>query len=509
VSRRIILHPPSFAAFPVLSLLAENAEAVPPAAGVRLLLASLAATLLLWWLLALLLRRPARAALLASATAALFWSFGIAASWLGTAGAAIAAGLVLGAIGAAILRADPELTTATRIANAIGLVLVLLPVAQLALTAPRGRDAAALAGPEPVARASGPRPDIYLIVLDGFGRADELAEYFDLDQGLAQGLGRLGFYVADRSRANYNRTLHSIASLLNIDYLHRISPDGSPLALTRLIKRNRLTSWLRSRGYTFVAYDSGMDMSRMRSADVFVEAPDAWRPFGVEVRLSELETVALERTPVGPWRRRWSGASPYATHRARVLHCFESLPKWAEDPRPTFVFAHMIVPHEPFVFDAEGRDVSPHQERFNFSVVFQDREGPEEPGRPGPEYARRYRAQTLFVSRIVADAVAEILRRSARPPVIIVQGDHGPRGFSPDPRTPRFGILNAYHLPGGDAGLLYPEITPVNSFRIVLNRYFDAGLPLLPDELYDSGSEGTQELRRIRSRPLSPGTRTR
>jgi hypothetical protein len=45
----------------------------------------------------------------------------------------------------------------------------------------------------------------------------------------------------------------------------------------------------------------------------------------------------------------------------------------------------------------------------------------------------------------------------------------------------RIGILNAYHLPGVETGVLYPTISPVNSFRVVLNAYFGTKLPLLPD----------------------------
>jgi hypothetical protein len=48
-------------------------------------------------------------------------------------------------------------------------------------------------------------------------------------------------------------------------------------------------------------------------------------------------------------------------------------------------------------------------------------------------------------------------------------------------RTP---ILNAYYLPEGGERLLYPSISPVNSFRVVLNAYFGAELPLLPDNTY-------------------------
>ena len=42
-------------------------------------------------------------------------------------------------------------------------------------------------------------------------------------------------------------------------------------------------------------------------------------------------------------------------------------------------------------------------------------------------------------------------------------------------------ILNAYHLPRGGETALYPEITPINSFRVILDYYFAADLGLKPD----------------------------
>ena len=78
------------------------------------------------------------------------------------------------------------------------------------------------------------------------------------------------------------------------------------------------------------------------------------------------------------------------------------------------------------------------------------------------------------------------------PPIIILQGDHGPastvqgKGVRTYLRTPdflgeRFPILNAYHLPGTASERLYPEITPVNTFRLILKEYFGFDMPLLPD----------------------------
>ena len=47
-------------------------------------------------------------------------------------------------------------------------------------------------------------------------------------------------------------------------------------------------------------------------------------------------------------------------------------------------------------------------------------------------------------------------------------------------------ILNAYYFPGGRYEGLYQEISPVNSFRVVLNTFFGAKLPLLPDRSFFS-----------------------
>ena len=67
-------------------------------------------------------------------------------------------------------------------------------------------------------------------------------------------------------------------------------------------------------------------------------------------------------------------------------------------------------------------------------------------------------------------------------PIIIIQGDHGLFSSNLDWR---FGILNAYYLPGHN-DLLYPKITPVNTFRLIFNSYFGTDYQLLPDISYYS-----------------------
>ena len=52
-----------------------------------------------------------------------------------------------------------------------------------------------------------------------------------------------------------------------------------------------------------------------------------------------------------------------------------------------------------------------------------------------------------------------------------------------------FGIFNAYHFPDGGHEQIYDEITPVNSFRILFNYYFNENFELLEDDAFFSSAE--------------------
>jgi hypothetical protein len=99
-----------------------------------------------------------------------------------------------------------------------------------------------------------------------------------------------------------------------------------------------------------------------------------------------------------------------------------------------------------------------------------------------------YPDQVEYANKRMLEILPQMIENSSTPPIIILQGDHGLIDYG-SPKD-RMSILNAYYLPQGGDAELYPSITPINSFRVILNAYFGGNLPLLPDVSYYSPSSG-------------------
>jgi hypothetical protein len=314
--------------------------------------------------------------------------------------------------------------------------------------------------------------------MDAYGRSDVLAELYGVDnRPFLDFLRQKGFFVADESHTNYTQTIFSIPAALNFAYIE--PPQGSiedgQYFLER-IRENELMRLLRGCGYRVAVLESGYYYTDHLDADYHLTGSGM---------LNEFENLLLAGTPAEVVAEKYKLDPPaeqsYAAHRLRTLDGLNQL-RWAyQIPGPKIVFAHLVLPHPPFIFDATGHPVEPSRP---YSIGDGDEyEGSLE------EYRAGYATQVEFADRRLRQAISALLSRSKQPPVIILQGDHGPGGRlnwnSPDESClwERSGILNAYYLPGGTEQL-YPSITPVNSFRVVLNAVFGTHLPLLPDRTY-------------------------
>jgi hypothetical protein len=492
-------HPVLFAIAPILFVYVNNARTIPIDRNELLVptAMSLAVTGVLWTLLGLLLRSVTRAALVVSLFLVLFFSYGHVAGALAPESGAQTELLLLWAL---LLAAGVWLAGrhrrrgpaygATVLLNCVSAAVLAVNLATgvnaLALGSSRGEHVRAS-----VTAAFGKDyPDIFYIVTDAYTRSDILSSHYHTDNSaFVAELRRLGFFVADRSRSNYAQTYLSLSSSLNFTYLDSLVEASGPelrsrAPLVNMIQNSRLVDFLRRRGYTIVSFASSYNNIDLASADIHL-AP-RWTPSEFQ---GLLMNTTLLRDALG-----LLGASPVDLHRARVLYTLRELPGAVSGRHPVFVWAHMLAPHPPFVFDARGEwpdiprslGVDRSQPWLNQPVC----------GTIDFKwYEEYYGPQVTYLNALLIDVVKRILARSPRPPIIIIQGDHGP-GSLPNWNFPtrrqlleQTAIMNAIYLPpAGVSGRLpielYDSITPVNTFRVILSQYFDTTLALLPDRSY-------------------------
>jgi len=206
-----------------------------------------------------------------------------------------------------------------------------------------------------------PRPDIYYLILDGFGRADVLRDLYQMElDGWIDGLRQTGFYVADRSTANYGQTMLSLASALNVDYVNELAgrvdhQSANRLPLEVMLEENRVFQFLRCAGYHLVYFPTGyVSVDIVTGVDQSVTPPGSPGAYQMELigttPVPDLLEVVLQQTP-----------RDY--YRARMLYTLDHLKDATRLDGPVFVMAHVLAPHPPFVFGAQGEPLEAKDHR--------------------------------------------------------------------------------------------------------------------------------------------------
>ncbi|MGE5775272.1 MAG: sulfatase-like hydrolase/transferase, partial [Chloroflexota bacterium] len=361
--------------------------------------------------------------------------------------------------------------------------------------------------PAPVAvvQSATPRPDVYYIILDGYGREDILQSYYDLDNSdFLEALASKGFYVAGESSSNYMQTMLSMSSSLNMDYLQSLEASG-----TRIESRENLFDLLMNSKVRRVLAQNGYQTVSFRNA-YLVTIPNAeiyYDDTGFAYPVTAFESMLIDRSLAHvllyvPFFKKILIEMPYDAHRSQILSTFTRLKEIPALDGDYFVYAHIIAPHPPFVFDKNGQ-VLPHNEPFHLADGNNYIKG-----HSRASYVTGYREQIQYVNKLVLETVDAILTESETPPIIIIQGDHGPGShlhfgsLNKTQPAERFGILNAYYFPDQDYTSLYPSISPVNSFRVVLGQFFDDPSALLPDRHYYSTWGEPFDFVEVRDLPL-------
>lgn len=317
-----------------------------------------------------------------------------------------------------------------------------------------------------------PLRDIYYIILDGLASSRTLMEVYNYDDSKFRDyLTKEGFYIANKSQSNYHGTYFSLASSLNMEYVNNISSMiggkvKEKTILFQMIQNSKVMRFLKSKGYKFILFSSGSgptDYNKL--ADLNIRG---------SYKLNEFFTLLIKTTVLEPITRYISGG----IIRDRILGTFSKLGELDQIREPKFVLSHIVCPHPPYVFKANGDPVEVKLLTYAKGLTQSEKKD-------------LYLNQLIFIDEKIKVLVKEILLKSKIAPIIILQGDHGPAFYYDWRRYPtegifkeRMNIFNAYYLPAGGNKLLYNSITPVNTFRLIFNFYFNMNYKLLKDRSY-------------------------
>jgi hypothetical protein len=487
------LHPILFAAYAVLGLLSVNLSQVKITVVWRPLGLAIGLALLLLIVLRLLLRSWLRSGLVSSLLLILFFSYGHLYDLLRQEtllGASFGHQyllpmiLLIGAAIAWFIHQLRDLHGPTLILNWVSAFLIALTLIQIVLVAVRPTPGKQLR--EQIANLhqklrppkDQPLPDIYVIVLDTYMRGDQLQVQFGYDNSaFLDSLREMGFYVAECGRSNYQHTYPSVAALLTYDkwenYIRLYKGLGYKSVAedpSIIIQNNPVRAQLEKIGYKTVNLDSAFPWL------VFEDAEKTFRNKS-KSPINDFEWMLMETTALRIGITQFNWNLPTSTE---TVGWFEERYQskmqfytWAEEaiavPGPKFVYLHNLGPHIPFVTDSNCNFLSdPNYYSGNKTKAAND------------EYRKAgYVASIECTNAKMLPLLRKILEQSDPEPIIIVIGDHGIYDeYSHE-------TLNAYYLPGDGAKQLYPTLTPMNAFRIILNQYFGTRYNLLPDKSYD------------------------
>ena len=322
--------------------------------------------------------------------------------------------------------------------------------------------------------AGGAMPDIVIVMLDGYPRADTLQQEFGYDNSaFLTELEERGFDVATQSQSNYMRTELTLASVLNAAHVSDLM-QGTAVPeeeseqvrlITQALQHPRAVEALEDAGYesTYVAVplphlEVGLqNMVRTGAATTH------------EIQL--LRHTAMTR--FAPSLLRGAGG---AAMRQHVVEALDSVPDLVAGSHPSFVFAHLLSPHAPFVFSADGTARNP-ESCFPATCDLIE-SSPAGLFMTPAAYNRAYTDQTAHLNDLLLEFVDKLLSTDPTR-VVVMFSDHGSRYDVDKDPDEAFHSLFVSHTPGA-SGLFGDSPTPVNLMPALMNQYLRGAIELLP-----------------------------
>jgi hypothetical protein len=507
-----LLTPILFALFPIFSLWAANSTLMGSLDALHALLTATIGAIALFYILRLVTKSQGKAGLISALVMLLYFSYGqifLLITGIPGIGIKIARHRFLLSLWVAILAVGifliykywKKLAGLALYLNLIGIFLLALSGLQIGMATYREQTISAAQNPllnkaDPAfnAQQAGNKadfPDIYLIVIDSYSRDDIILNQFHYNNSpFSQALTNMGFVVPKCSMSNYSFTAFSMSSMLNMNYLDAFYPGRDPTtvgfhssAYDGYIRNSLVRKNLTELGYKTISFETDYPWVEIPDANIYYKSMSVQSIMGDILTPSDFDSQLNETTMLSVLNDA-SGISPGVKEKLsavqklennleqkmftqfniqirnkkyyRIMDSLDKLENLAEIPGPKFVYLHSTALHGAFVL------------------------GPNGEYQPAIKSIPGYKNALIYMDNRMLQIIPRLINDSRIPPIIILQGDHG----APPVTNVRLSNYQALYMPGEGKQVIYPTLTPVNTFRLIFNTYFNAHYPLLEDISY-------------------------
>lgn len=287
--------------------------------------------------------------------------------------------------------------------------------------------------------------NMYYFLLDEAAPFNVIEDYYECDmEEMRAFLNSNSFVISEGSYNDSTNTEHVLTNLLNLDYV--VDDSMSVAQLNTLRSEATLTKVLKDNGYmlygigdtSWLCIDS-LTTNQQASAET------------IDGR--SFKQILMDITFLYPlWEKN------YSEEQKIILESFDFFSGDIYRTDSEFKFVYICCPHQPFLFDENGK-INSTANYNNWSDE------------------KFYLGQYKFVMKKMQETITNIIEHDPES-IIIVASDHGPR-FNPEiPYEKMKNVLQAVYFKGEKIEELR-NLSGVNTLRYILEKQLGVELPLV------------------------------
>ncbi|MEA5010981.1 MAG: hypothetical protein VB100_04580 [Angelakisella sp.] len=292
------------------------------------------------------------------------------------------------------------------------------------------------------------KPNIYLLIFDEFAGFAQMEQAYGYDnKTLKDFLMKNGFTISYNSRNESISTTTVTTNIVNLDYI----VDDNTTPADKQVKREtgKLFSIMQEQhGYEIRKLSSKFDYYGDSSVSLVSFEENKVKALSGE----GFEDLLIQQTIIYPFKINDSAQELESLKGLYSIVDFLCTPENISDDS-TLTFAHLPIPHQPFIVDSFGNLISPDDANNWVDPNI-------------------YKGQYIYSTKLMIDILTN-LKENDPNSLIIVMSDHGARhseGVTGEKsKTLLNNILNSFYYQGADLSE-YVDKSAVNTLRLLLNR---------------------------------------